>query len=117
MCPTVQKDNEIFSTKAVVLQDMMDHHKNCPKVVKYIIDWRSLCKSREYLNQADSKNTDIREHLRTAEPFPIFSRSNAGTMLLQIQSLIRQTQSDDGRLTTERPNLQVHCSISAPAVL
>ena len=103
--PNAKSDK--LSTKAEVLQDMLNHSKDCPKVVEYIMDYRSLCKFREVLDQGDDKSSDLKTLLRTAQPFCISSRSNTGGTLVQVSTSFRQTQGDNGRLSTEKPNVQV----------
>lgn len=106
------KKTDNLSTAADVLQDILDHQKDCPKVVQYIMDYRSLCKSREVLDQGDETGgPSLKTLLRTAPPFAISSRSNSGGMLLQVSTCFRQTQGDNGRLSTERPNMQVSCTL------
>ena len=109
--PGLQK-GEKLSTAAAVLTDLIEYQHDCPKVVQYIMDYRSLCKSREHLDQAEDKSVDVRTLLKTAPHYPISSRSNAGSLLLQVNTSFRQTQGDNGRLSTERPNIQVSYALS-----
>lgn len=103
-----------FSTGADVLEDLQfTLGQNCPKVVLYVKEYRSLTKLLAFLAGGDE---DTKKP--TKEPlkpllnkqqltFPAACCGHNGRTILQVCAQFRQTESKNARLSTEAPNLQV----------